>query len=292
LELRKEIKRGSSVYNGVFNLLVLQGARDWVTGDVPLHDDLDDHHIVPDSWGKAKLGSNLIGTILNRTPLTSDTNRHVIRDRLPNAYLPELIQQNGENTVRAILESHFISSAALAILLRDPFTPDDYEAFISERQRTIQDAIENLLIKERLDLEPQLRELDCKVESVELRLRALVLEKIGDDTSQIPPHVLQKVTERISSALKKNAAMDAAQYTTLDGMLEYFDLREVQDTIVSKSLWASFEAIFANKESLYKKFDQLAELRNGIRHSRSVSQIAKMEGEASIIWFNQVLGAK
>lgn len=290
LELRKELKRGSSVYNGVFNLLVLQGARDWVTGDVPLHDDLDDHHIVPDSWGKANVGGNLIGTILNRTPLTSDTNRNVIRDRLPNEYLPELIKQNGENTVRAILESHFISSAALAILLRNPFTPDDYEAFISERQRTIQDAIENLLIKERLDLEPQLRELDSKVESVELRLRSLVFVKLGDDTTLIPPHILQKVTERIGGALKKNAAMDASHYATLAGMLEYFDLRELQDTIAAKSLWGNFETVLVNKEALYKKFDQLAELRNGIRHSRSVSQIVRMEGEASILWFNQVLG--
>ena len=84
--------------------------------------------------------------------MTADTNRHVIGDRLPNAYLPELIKQNGENTVRSILESTSSRRPGLTILLRDPFTPDDYEAFISERQRTIQDAIENLLIKERLDL--------------------------------------------------------------------------------------------------------------------------------------------
>jgi hypothetical protein len=54
--------------------------------------------------------------------------------------------------VRAILESHFISPAAQAILLRDPFAPDDFEAFIAERQRTLQEAVENLLVKERLDL--------------------------------------------------------------------------------------------------------------------------------------------
>jgi hypothetical protein len=290
LELRKETKRGTSVYNGIFNLLVLQGARDWMTGDVPQHGDLDDHHIVPASWGKKNLKDNLIGTILNRTPLTADTNRHVISDRLPNAYLPELIKQNGENTVRSILESHFISPAGLAILLRVPFTPDDYDAFISERQRTIQDAIENLLIKERLDLEPHLRELDGKVESVELRLRALIDKTLGEDPAQLPPHVAQNINERISRALKKNASMDAGRYTTVAGMLEYFDLREIQDTIVSKSLWSRFEPAFATKESLATKFDQLAELRNGIRHSRSVSEVTRMEGEASILWFNQVLG--
>jgi hypothetical protein len=203
--------------------------------------------------------------------------------------LPELIKQNGDSTVRAILESHFISSTGLAILLRSPFTPEDYDAFISERQRTIQDAIENLLIKERLDLEPHLRELDEKVELIELRLREVVNENVHGDTVQIPPHVLLKANERISRALKKNPAMDASRYATVSGILEYCDLREVQDTVVSKSLWPQFATMFSSKEALAMKFDQLAELRNGIRHSRTVSDITRMEGEAAILWFGQVL---
>src|SRR5207237_780083 len=52
LELRRETRRGTSVYNGIFNLLVLRGARDWMTGNVPQYGDVDDHHIVPQSWGK------------------------------------------------------------------------------------------------------------------------------------------------------------------------------------------------------------------------------------------------
>ena len=96
LDLRKETKRGTSVYNGIFNPLVLQGARDWMAGTVPQHDDLDDHHIVPVSWGAKHLKAGMVHTILNRTPLTAETNRHVICDRLPNAYLPELIANNGE----------------------------------------------------------------------------------------------------------------------------------------------------------------------------------------------------
>ena len=97
MELRRETKRGSSVYNGIFNLLILQGARDWITGNIPQHDNLDDHHIVPSSWGAKNLEGNIVHTILNRTPLTADTNRKVISDKLPNAYLPELIKQNDEN---------------------------------------------------------------------------------------------------------------------------------------------------------------------------------------------------
>jgi hypothetical protein len=53
--------------------------------------------------------------------------------------------------------------------------------------------------------------------------------------------------------------------------------------------WPLFQARFANKETLTKRFDQLAELRNGIRHSRTVDEITRKEGEAALLWFRQVL---
>jgi hypothetical protein len=289
LDLRRETKRGTSVYNGIFNLLVLRGARDWMAGTVPQYGDLDDHHIVPKSWGKDHGLGSTVDSILNRTPLTADTNRKVISDRLPNEYLPELIGANGEAAVRAILESHFISPVAFDILRRDPFGPNDFEAFAAERQRTLQDAIEDLLVKERIDLPPQLRELDAQIEAVELAMRRSVVEALGGDAARLLPHVLQKIDERIQGAAKKNAALDLAHYQTLAGKLEYADLREVQAVILGKGNWPDFVARFANQETLTKKFDQLAELRNGIRHSRTVDEITRKEGEASLLWFRQVL---
>jgi len=290
LDLRRETKRGTSVYNGIFNLLVLRGARDWMTGNVPQYGDLDDHHIVPKRWGKEQRLGGAIDTILNRTPLTADTNRKVISDRLPNEYLPELIAASGEASVRDTLESHFVSPAALAILLRAPFTTDDFDAFLAERQRTLQNAIEDLLVKERLDLPPQLRELDARIEAVELAIRRKIEEALDGDPGRLPPHVLQKVEERLQAAAKKSAALDGERYATLAGKLEYADLRELEGTITSKALWALFESRFANKETLVKRFGQLADLRNGIRHSRSVDEITRKEGEAAILWFEQVNG--
>lgn len=289
IELRKEVRRGTSVYNGIFNLLVIQGARDWMSGTVPQHDDLDDHHIIPASKAPRLGTGGLIHSILNRTPLTAETNRKVIRDRYPNEYLPELIEQNGENAVRSMLESHFISSAALAVLLRDPFTSDDYEAFITERQHTLLEAIENLLIKQRIDLLPHLRELDERVERVELALREQVSVVLEDDADRLPPHVSQKANSRIQAAVKKNANIEVDHYRQLTRRLEFCDLRELQDTILNKSVWPGFESRFANKETLSAKFGQLAELRNSIRHSRSVDEVTRKEGEAAILWFERVL---
>ncbi len=289
LDLRHEVRRGTSVYNGIFNLLVIRGARDWVQGTVPQHGDLDDHHIIPVSKAADLEVGGLIHSILNRTPLTTETNRHVIRDRFPNEYLPELIEQSGENTVSSVLESHFISQEALSILLRTPFTSADYEAFISERQRTLLEAIENLLVKQRIDLSPQLRELDERIECIELAIRKQVVATLEDDVARLPSHVLQKADERIQTAAKKNASVVPDQHKQLSKRLEYCDLRELQDTILNKNLWGTFKNIFINKQTLSTRFEQLAELRNCIRHSRTVVDVTRKEGEAAILWFEQIL---
>jgi len=76
---------------------------------------------------------------------------------------------------------------------------------------------------------------------------------------------------------------------SLSDRLEYADLRELQDAIVGKSLWETFAPRFGTKELLGGKFNQLAELRNAIRHSRTTTDITRMEGEAAILWFEQAM---
>jgi hypothetical protein len=287
LDLRREVRKGSSVYNGIFNLFVMEGARDWITGQRPRYDDLDDHHIVPKDWGKAQthLGGG-IDTILNRTPLSADTNRNVIRNRLPNVYLPELIAKNGEPTMRAILASHFVSSTAFDILLRKPFSVDDYEAFLDERRTTIIQAIQDLLSDEQLDLAAPLRALDEGVERIELGLRQMILTVLGGAASKLPSAVREKATERWEASLRMNPTADPPRTPGLADLLEYCDLRELQDTITNKLLWPEFSR-FGQKEALAARFGQLAELRNAIRHSRKIDAVRRKDGEAAILWFQQ-----
>ena len=229
LDLRKELKRGSSVYNGIFNLLVLRGARDWMTGNVPQYGDLDDHHIVPKDWGKDNSLGNSIDTILNRTPLTADTNRKVIRNKPPNKYLPGLIKESTEKTVRATLESHYISHFAFDILLLIRSRQMISRLSFSERQKTLPGRYrESADQGGGSDLSPELRDLDEKVERVELGIRQLIAKELNGLVSKLPQHVQQKVGERIQSNALKNAAFDLNHYQTLGGMLEFCDLRELQ----------------------------------------------------------------
>lgn len=239
-------------------------------------------------WGDANLQDRSAHSILNRTPLLDETNRHVIRDKLPNEYLPELIEQNGESRVRAILESHLISPAAFDILKRPNFSASDFEEFINERQRTCVEAIESLLIKERLDLSPDLRDLDERVETVELALRTKIETSLSGQEDAFPHHVMEKVRQRLNRAQRKNPAFDKDHYATIGGMLEFCDLQELKDIILAKTNWQMFSDTFMSKEDLSKRVDQLAEMRNGIRHSRTIDVISRKDGEAALLWFEKV----
>ena len=86
-DLHREVRNGSARYKAIFNLFILNEARDWETFELTDPDNLDDHHIVPKSWGKKNNIGNRINTILNRTPLSSNTNRNILSDRLPNVYI-------------------------------------------------------------------------------------------------------------------------------------------------------------------------------------------------------------
>ncbi len=146
LDLQKESMSGSALYKAVFNILVRKGARDFITFELPEYSLLEDHHIVPRSWGLREGLDKRIDTILNRTPLSERTNRQLIADRLPNVYLKEMFKRaKNKDDVYQLLESHLISKKATDILMRDNFSLEDFKEFIEERQKTIIQEIKSLL---------------------------------------------------------------------------------------------------------------------------------------------------
>ena len=71
-------------------------------------------------------------------------------------------------------------------------------------------------------------------------------------------------------------------------MLDFCDLQELKDIIIAKQNWQSFADTFTSKEGLSRRVDQLAEMRNGIRHSRTIDEISRKDGEAALLWFEKV----
>lgn len=145
LYLTNESQQGSAIYRAIFNILILKGARDWETFNLPEYSNLEDHHIVPKSWGKRN-HINKINSILNRTPLADITNKHVISDKLPNKYLSDLLRKLGDNEkLYSLMNTHLISRKAVDILMRENFSEKDFDEFLDEREKTIKTEIRKLL---------------------------------------------------------------------------------------------------------------------------------------------------
>ncbi|MDF1547325.1 MAG: DUF262 domain-containing protein [Bacteroidales bacterium] len=292
INLLTDNQKGSAIYNSIINLLVINEARDWASFELPEFDNIDDHHIVPGSVFREE-GGPAINSVLNRTLLTSSTNRHIINSRMPNEYLKEMLENNDPKKVYDVLSSHLISKKAVEILLKEPFTKADFDSFLEERQNTIKDAIENILIKEKVEIPIVLQELNSKIEKIELALRELIIEKSGNSyenyKTRTPGHIQDKIKKRINTELKKKPHLSLEDFNSFDKLVQYFDLFEYYDLIVSKMNWSSFEAIFESKEQLQSRFNQLSTLRNAIRHTREVSSIEKLDGEAAIAWFTEIL---
>ncbi len=145
LYLINESQQGSAIYRAIFNILILNEARDWENFNLPEYSNLEDHHIVPKSWGKRN-HINKINSILNRTPLADLTNKHVIGDKLPNKYLADLLRKLGDKeALYKLMKTHLISRKAVDILMKADFSEKDFEEFLDEREKTIKAEIKKLL---------------------------------------------------------------------------------------------------------------------------------------------------
>lgn len=294
IDLLSEVKKGSAIYKAIFNVLIINGAKDWQTFELPEYDSLDDHHIIPSSIFRDEVGGK-INSILNRTPLSPDTNRNVIRNRMPNEYLREMIEKNGEREFYEVLETHLISKKAANILLRDPFTADDYDQYIEERKQSIMHAIENVCIREMSKIPPALKDLDNSIEQIELGLRNLISSIFRSNGNKLneflPGSLINKIDIRVNKELKSNPHLKEEDFEQIEDQIQFLDFPDYFNIAAKKSNWDSFETIFGNKQELQNRVKRLSDLRNRIRHSRDINETDKLDGQASITWFKNIFNS-
>ncbi len=134
----QDVVRAGAVYKGVLCLVALAGAQDFYSGDtIELHQ-LDDHHIFPKKVLKDEgYEPDLQNTILNRTLISSETNRNFIGPKRPSVYVEEMIERHGEVGARRTLATHLVDDDAFSAM-----RADDYPAFLAARERAVREEIE------------------------------------------------------------------------------------------------------------------------------------------------------
>jgi hypothetical protein len=282
--------RQQGLYRGTIALTLTQRPRDFHTA-APLSQELieagkiDDHHIFPRGFLKDVGRAAEVDSVLNHCLIDRATNARVGK-KAPSVYLAEIRTAIGSDLDR-VLASHQLPTGE-----HSPLHSDDFEGFLAWRLDRFTDALTEEtggIGAVGAETDPYRARLDARIETVERGLRHMIVERLENDASLLPPHVAQKIAERILAATRKHPGAASPLHETLAGQLEYFDLREIQDAITGRSLWSRFEPIFNVKETLNSRFAQLAELRNAIRHSRTLSEVTLKDGEAALAWFSPVL---
>ena len=149
--LRTLRSRLSAAYKGVNALLMKAGAEDFKSGQpydqtVFFDENVDIHHIFPEAWCKSqKIEPAVYNSIVNKTPLTSGTNR-MLGGVAPSIYLGRLIKGNRSNPpiasdrLSTILKSHEIDEILLA--------SDDFTSFMNTRRSALLAMIEAAMGKD------------------------------------------------------------------------------------------------------------------------------------------------
>lgn len=140
-----DVSRVNAVHRGIMCLIALRGAKDFQADDSIEFHVLDDHHIFPRAVFKTlraaagePFSDKLINCVVNRTLISSNTNRRISRS-LPSNYMRRLIPPK---RLREIMESHFINGDALQAMQRD-----DFEAFLLHREGALVTEIRRRLME-------------------------------------------------------------------------------------------------------------------------------------------------
>lgn len=156
--LRDVTPRQRSIYRGTICLVLASGhTRDFhaqavITGKLMDEEGIDDHHVFPAKFLEERgvASSRVRDWVLNRTLIDRTTNQ-MISDRAPSEYFGDIRKTSGF-PLDAVLASHCLPSGDSS-----PFWTNDYEAFLSWREKRLWREIQRVTgLREAADLEATL----------------------------------------------------------------------------------------------------------------------------------------
>lgn len=216
---------------------------------------------------------------------------------IPGALLTSAEMEILDGDINSHYESKFqdLESSLLALIVSEGTSTDTsqfqallvtHDDWLDHIDEVVTKEFDNELIRLGLKKESSTKQLDRRIEQIELRLRQMIVNHLNNDERLVPPHVLNKMLERWSCSDRKNLS---TKQSSLAGKLEYADLRELEAIVTNKICNSRFNPEFRAKQMVQRRFDQLAELRNCFRHSRNPDEVTLAEGKASVLWFERAL---
>lgn len=123
----------------------------------------------------------------------------------------------------------------------------------------------------------------------------LVRNGLPDSYAQVfPSDSRTKAKRGIRKMAEKYPTLKESELTSIAAGLEECDISDYQAIILKKENWIHFAKRFKSEAAVRKRFDQLADLRNALRHEKKVALtgILQHDGQAALLWLEQALALK
>ena len=284
------------------------GSYDFSDGHKLTQDNLENrdyHHIFPKAiLNELDINPNLA---LNCAIITSSTNKS-LGAKAPLNYIKERYNIFDEETINTRLQSHLIPTRRLTEIeeYKDSdgnYVKKQFEMFIKERAALIKEAAEQLCMGKQIttasifskntEISLERRELDEEVSKIELATRKLIVDRLPgihhNGITYINNKIVESATNKYESFLRKNPGELNEDPVSLRMILNYLTLSEYKDIIIGKSNWGFFQDVFETHGNVLNRYTQLGTMRDKLRHDNILTKVERLDGEASIDWFNKCL---
>ncbi|OGF88713.1 hypothetical protein A3I94_01375 [Candidatus Giovannonibacteria bacterium RIFCSPLOWO2_02_FULL_43_54] len=246
------------------------------------------HHVFPRGYLNRTnvAGKELQDSIVNISFMPAMINNEMSDDP-PSKYLKFFSEKNNE--IGAALRTHLIGN-----LKEFGIESNDFNKFLEKRAEKIENEFRALLglrTKTERDFEENPSE---PLDLFEIRLRDLFNDKLAAEYGEnywnegIPQIVRDEAEKKIQKDLRSHP-YNEEKY--LDGRerLNFLDMSDYSLVIMQN--WPLFKRIFMSRGEVERHFLALMKYRNPIKHTRGLNIVDKKNGEAAVLWFEQIFNS-
>jgi len=244
------------------------------------------HHIFPQAYlRKTEVDKkDLFDSIVNIMFIPSITNGG-INDKDPASYLTEFRKNNTD--LAEILTKHFIPDLENSGLLNNDFMKFlDYRADQIVQMFRVKTGI-GAPSEEYFSSNPT-----KSVDILESRIRSFIHDTLKQQTEAsywedfIPQDIQEVVDKKIKEELRRHP-YKLDEYMRDEVKITFLDVMDYEKIILSN--WDLFGKYFGNKMEVEQHFRAFKNYRNPLKHTRDLNEIDKRNGEAAVLWLENIL---
>jgi hypothetical protein len=102
----------------------------------------------------------------------------------------------------------------------------------------------------------------------------------------VPPDIQEAVNKKMQDEMKRHP-YGRDEFNRDEVRIQFLDIMDYSKVILSN--WQLFGVSFGSKGEVEKHFLAFKNYRNPVKHGRSLNEVDKRNGEAAVLWLENIL---